>query len=88
MLEASSLNQLGERFIVDRVGKVQVHPDASVAGKFSLAQLYSEQAAQTLLTPQAFNHVEMGAAQGQYLVSSYIPSMDWFIVAQLRGELY
>lgn len=31
---------------------------------------------------------EKATPQGSYLVSSYIPSMNWFIVAQLKGELY
>lgn len=94
MLEQSPLNAYGELFIVDRMGKVQVHPDAEVAGKFTLAQLYSESTARFLLQTQSFNHAAVlnkGAlpnAQKQYLVSSYIASMDWFIVGHLRGELH
>jgi hypothetical protein len=87
-LAKSPLNIYGELFIVDSIGKVQVHPDPKIAGKFNLEQLYSAETAQTLLTPQPFNYVNNAAVKGQYLVSSYIPSMDWFVVAQLKGELH
>jgi methyl-accepting chemotaxis protein len=87
-LAKSPLNKYGELFIVDNAGKVQVHPDPKIAGKFTLEQLYSAQTAQTLLAPQSFNYADNVAVKDQYLVSSYIPSMDWFIVAQLKDELH
>ncbi|KKO44729.1 chemotaxis protein [Arsukibacterium ikkense] len=88
MLQDSPLSQQGELFIVDHKGVIQVHPDPDVAGKFSLEQRYSKETSQHLLKPQAFNHTTTVGAQQQYLVSSYIPSMGWYLVAQLTGELY
>ena len=93
MLAKSSLNEHGKLFIVDSTGKIQVHHDPKVAGKVTLQQLYSEASAKTLLTPQPFNYVDSTTSNKQYLlssylVSSYIPSMNWFVVAQVQGELY
>lgn len=88
MLADSPLSQHGELFIVDHEGVIQVHPDPEVAGKFTLAQRYLKQASHSLLRQQAFNHTTMVGEQKQYLVSSYIPSMGWYLVAQLPGELY
>jgi methyl-accepting chemotaxis protein len=59
-----------------------------MAGQFNLEQLYSAETARTLLAPQPFNYVDNAAMKGQYLVSSYIPSMDWFVVAQLKHDLH
>jgi hypothetical protein len=87
-LAKSPLNKYGELFIVDSVGKVQVHPDPKMVGQFNLEQLYSAETARTLLAPQPFNYVDNAAVKGQCLVSSYIPSMDWFVVAQLKHELH
>jgi methyl-accepting chemotaxis protein len=91
MLAKSSLNEDGKLFIVDSTGKIQVHCDPKVAGKVTLQQLYSEASAKTLLTPQPFNYVDSTTSNKQYLlssylVSSYIPSMNWFVVAQIEGE--
>jgi hypothetical protein len=83
-LAKSPLNKYGELFIVDSIGKVQVHPNPKMAGQFNLEQLYSAETARTLLAPETFNYVNNAAVKGQYLVSSYIPSMDWFVVAQLK----
>jgi hypothetical protein len=90
MLAKSSLNEDGKLFIVDSTGKIQVHCDPKVAGKVTLQQLYSEASAKTLLTPQPFNYVDSTTSKKQYLVSSYlvssyIPSMNWFVVAQIEG---
>jgi methyl-accepting chemotaxis protein len=93
MLAKSSLNEHGKLFIVDSTGKIQVHHDPKVAGKVTLQQLYSEASANTLLTTQPFNYVDSTTSNkryllSSYLVSSYIPSMNWFVVAQVQGELY
>jgi len=96
MLASSPLNKDGELFIVDSEGKIQVHPDPNVTGKFTLQQLYSAEVARTLLTPKTVNYASLQASKRVdsatvkegYLVSSYIPSMNWFIVAHLKGELY
>ena len=86
LLTASSLNQDGEVFIVDNLGVIQLHADPAVAGQASLQQRYSDAAAQVLLTKQAFNRFESelpNTQSAQQLISSYIPSMGWFVVAQI-----
>ena len=82
MLAQSPLSQLGEVFIVDAQGVIQVHPDPLIAGQDSLQQRYSTDTAAQLLTKQAFNHTH----DNVYLASSYIASMDWFVVTQLNAQ--
>jgi hypothetical protein len=87
LLTASSLNQDGEVFIVDNLGVIQLHADPALAGQISLQQRYSAAAAQVLLTKQSFNQFESELPNTQstrQLISSYIPSMGWFVVAQIN----
>jgi len=87
MLKNSNLSQNGELFIVDGDGdgdgKVQLHPDPKIAGQADLQTLFSKEAAQLLLVPQKYNSILNSDTSGTYLVSSYIPSMNWYVVAEI-----
>lgn len=84
MLRDSKLGQSGKVFIVDSKGRVQVHPDPKIAGQEDLQTLYSKEAAQLLLMPREYNVVSSSTSQSR-LMSSYIPSMNWYVVAELSN---
>lgn len=87
IMTASSLNEQGEVFIVDNLGMIQLHANPALAGQASLEQRYSRDAAQVLLTKQAFNRFEFklqSTQRDQQLVSTYIPSMGWYVVGQIN----
>ncbi|MGJ8632005.1 MAG: hypothetical protein ACSHWT_13275 [Glaciecola sp.] len=87
LLKTSSLNQAGEVFIVDAQGVIQLHTDVAITGQQTLAMRYSDAAAEVLLTKHAFNQFEskyQDVQTTQQLMSSFIPSMGWFLVAQIN----
>lgn len=87
LLKTSSLNQVGEVFIVDAQGVIQLHTDVANTGQQTLAMRYSDAAAKVLLTKHAFNQFEYKSQDvqtSQQLMSSFIPSMGWFLVAQIN----
>ncbi|MFT5277581.1 MAG: hypothetical protein ACI97K_001375 [Glaciecola sp.] len=84
MLKNSDLSQNGELFIVDGDGKVQLHPDPKIAGQADLQTLFSENIAKALLRPQKHNTVLNSGKTDKYLLSSFIPSMNWYVVAEIN----
>jgi methyl-accepting chemotaxis protein len=82
MLRDSTFGQHTKVFIVDSKGRVQVHPDPKIAGQVDLQTLFSKEAAQLLLMPRESNVVKSSATNSR-LMSSYIPSMNWYVVAEL-----
>jgi methyl-accepting chemotaxis protein len=84
MLRQSSLGKKGEVFIVDNDGKIQVHSNPEISGQVDLQTLYSKEAAELLLMPQQFNAFSDSDKPNTSLVSSYIPSMNWFVIAEIK----
>ena len=82
MLEKSSLAQSGSVYIVDSKGVVQVHPNPEVAGQTNITELVSIEKSERLLTKSTLNLIENKGRQVT-VMSSFIPSMGWFIVAEL-----
>ena len=84
MLASFRLEQSGFVYLVDDKGLVQLHNDNTLAGKARIAQLYDYKAEQVLLNKQAFNLMvtELDGVK-TLLASQYIPSMNWFVVAQV-----
>ena len=84
MLASFRLEQSGFVYLVDDKGLVQLHNDNALAGKALIRQLYDYQAEQILLNKQVFNVVvtELDGVK-TLLASEYIPSMNWFVVAQV-----
>ncbi|MDV5170864.1 methyl-accepting chemotaxis protein [Photobacterium rosenbergii] len=81
------LEQTGFVFLTDSQGLVQIHRDKGVMGKMKLSNLYGAQAAASLMAKDDFNIVQHVINGKDVLVAtSYIPSMDWYVVAQLPLE--
>lgn len=87
MLSKFKLEQTGFVYLVDGAGTVQLHKNKSYAGKKKLSDFYSSTLANTLLKKNEFNIATFDADDGGLVVaSSYIPSMDWYVVAQVPHE--
>ncbi|WP_017221286.1 methyl-accepting chemotaxis protein [Moritella dasanensis] len=81
------LEQTGFVYLVDANGTVRLHKDNNQIGKADISSLYSRDVASTLLQKSAFNISESTiAGRETLLASSYIPSMDWYVIAELPTE--
>ncbi len=89
-LSGFTLEETGFVYLVDASGMVQVHRDASLLGQTNLTQLYGGDAAGRLLLPNDFNVVTSTLSDREMvLASSYIPSMGWYVVAQVpEAEIF
>ncbi|MBL0514130.1 methyl-accepting chemotaxis protein [Aeromonas media] len=89
MLANFRIGDSGFVFMTDGSGKVKLHPDAARIDRDSLAQLAGSSAS-SLLTKQPFavTHAEIDG-QPVVLATSYIPLLDWYLVAQVpEAEIY
>lgn len=84
MLASFQLEQSGFVYLVDGQGLVQMHKDKALLGKSKLSDLYDSQTSTTLLSKAKFNLTVIEKDGIELIVaSSFIPSMDWYIVAQV-----
>ncbi|MFM4975016.1 methyl-accepting chemotaxis protein [Aeromonas rivipollensis] len=89
MLANFRIGDSGFVFMTDGSGKVKLHPDAARIDRDSLSQL-AGQGAGALMTKQPFaaTHAEIDG-QPVVLATSYIPLLDWYLVAQVpEAEIY
>lgn len=84
MLASFQLEQSGFVYLVDGQGLVQMHKNNDLLEKATLSHLYDAQTSSKLLRKEIFN-LSVIEKEGNKLivVSSYIPSMNWFVVAQV-----
>ncbi|WP_447072772.1 methyl-accepting chemotaxis protein [Shewanella indica] len=89
LLNSFKIEQSGYVFLTDNQGKIQLHPDKSLTGKRSLQDLYPGNLSK-LLDKSDFQLLETKVNGTDMLVAtSYIPSMDWYLVAQVpQGEIF
>ncbi|MEJ2763971.1 methyl-accepting chemotaxis protein [Photobacterium sp. MCCC 1A19761] len=81
------LEQSGYVYLTDAAGMIQLHKDQQKMGRRDLRQEYSPAVAQQLLRKNDFNLAQVRlAGQERLLATSYIPSMDWYVVAELPKE--
>lgn len=84
MLASFQLEQSGFVYLVDGQGLVQMHKDKALLGKSKLSDLYDSKTSATLLSKANFNLTVIEKDGIELIVaSSFIPSMDWYIVAQV-----
>ena len=89
MLANFRIGDSGFVFMTDGSGKVKLHPDAARINRDSLSQLAGPGAG-ALMTKQPFaaTHAEIDG-QPVVLATSYIPLLDWYLVAQVpEAEIY
>ncbi|MBB1268805.1 methyl-accepting chemotaxis protein [Shewanella sp. SR44-3] len=84
LLASFKIEKSGFVFLVNNAGGVTLHQNKSFIGKAKLEQLYPNIQTRELLSKNNFNLVKADV-DGQHMLvaSSYIPSMDWYLVAQV-----
>ncbi|WP_265433263.1 methyl-accepting chemotaxis protein [Aeromonas salmonicida] len=89
MLANFRIGDSGFVFMADGSGKVKLHPDAARIDRDNLTQLASGTTT-NLLTKQAFAATQAEVdGQAVILATSYIPMLDWYLVAQVpEAEIY
>ena len=87
LLNGFKLEQSGFVYLVDAKGSVQLHRDRSLLESASLNSLYSQETASELLNKNDFNLIHHEIEGVDYIVaSSFIPSMQWYVVAQVPAD--
>ncbi|WP_368183008.1 methyl-accepting chemotaxis protein, partial [Aeromonas sp. R7-5] len=89
MLANFRIGDSGFVFMTDGSGKVKLHPDAARIDRDNLTQLASGSSTNLLnKQPFAATHAEVDG-QPVILASSYIPLLNWYLVAQVpEAEIY
>ncbi|MGL6483990.1 methyl-accepting chemotaxis protein [Aeromonas caviae] len=89
MLANFRIGDSGFVFMTDGSGKVKLHPDAARIDRDNLTQLASGSSTNLLnKQPFAASHAEVDG-HPVILASSYIPLLDWYLVAQVpEAEIY
>ncbi|WP_324047128.1 methyl-accepting chemotaxis protein [Aeromonas caviae] len=89
MLANFRIGDSGFVFMTDGSGKVKLHPDAARIDRDNLTQLTSGSSTNLLnKQPFAATRAEVDG-QPVILASSYIPLLDWYLVAQVpEAEIY
>ncbi|GGB71389.1 methyl-accepting chemotaxis protein [Shewanella inventionis] len=84
LLSSFKIEDSGFVYLIDASGNVKLHPDTSKVGKAALANLYPNANTNGLLNKNDFNLVKANInGQDMLIASSYIKSMDWYLVAQV-----
>lgn len=88
-LNQFKVEQSGFVFMVARDGQVKLHRDTAQMGNGNIAQMYQGNV-RDLLIQRDFNLVMTTTGEREVLLaSSYIPALDWFVVAEVpTGEVY
>lgn len=83
LLASFKIEDTGFVYLVDAEGQVKLYNDKNQQGK-TLNQLYPNADIQNLLNKNNFNLVKAAVDnQDMLIASSYIPSMGWYLVAQV-----
>ncbi|PKH31116.1 methyl-accepting chemotaxis protein [Shewanella sp. ALD9] len=84
LLASFKIEDTGFVYLVDAKGDVKLHQDTRKVGKSKLSNLYPNANTNQLLNKNDFNLVK-AEVDGQHMLiaSSYIKSMDWYLVAQV-----
>ncbi|MBY4678158.1 methyl-accepting chemotaxis protein [Marinobacterium arenosum] len=85
LVNSYRIGDTGVVFLVNQDGLIKVHPDAALVNKATLHDLQGvSQLAGKLLAHGDFTVQDSElAGNGQFLASSYIPSLGWFLVASV-----
>ena len=89
MLSAFKIEQTGFVFLVDKAGKVQIHPTLEANTELQ-STISAKEVRQLLASESQMNLLETELnGKATILASLYIPSMDWYLVAQVpQAEVF
>ncbi|MCW8109791.1 methyl-accepting chemotaxis protein [Alteromonas ponticola] len=90
IMNSVQLADTGFIFLIDGEGNIIAHPDTQLLGTSSLADISDNPTQSALLTPSPFNLTQLEIeGESQLMASAYIPSANWYVVAQVpEAELY
>ncbi len=90
LLRSFKIEQSGFVYLIDSQGQVKLHQDTSQIGKMSLNNLYRDTDTSSLMQRTDFNLLKTTVnGEDMLIASSYIPSMDWYLVAQVpESEIF
>lgn len=83
MLNSSIFAKHGDIYLVDSLGKVQVTAGSTTAANTNLHEIFSSDIVNTLLQPSSTEFIELEQTGNRLLGASYIPSMNWYVVANV-----
>lgn len=83
ILSSSDFAKNGDVYLVDRIGKIQVHANAEVASNKLLQDIYSKEALPALFKQSPTETYLASKPTNTLLAASYIPSMTWYLVLAL-----
>lgn len=84
LLDSFKIEESGFVYLVDDKGKVKLHPDTAKNGNADLSSLYRDSDSSSLLNRSDFSLIKTKVDGKTMLVaSSYIPSMNWYLIAQV-----
>lgn len=89
LLDQNTIGRTGLVFVADGKGTIKLHENSSLIESASLSTVFGAEARQ-LMTKQAFSLLTLELdGSDYYIASSYIPSADWYVVAQVPvNELF
>lgn len=90
LLRSFKIEQSGFVYLIDSQGLVKLHQDTSQIGKMRLNNLYRDTDTSSLMQRTDFNLLKTSVnGEEMFIASSYIPSMDWYLVAQVpESEIF
>ncbi|PKG72895.1 methyl-accepting chemotaxis protein [Shewanella sp. Choline-02u-19] len=90
LLRSFKIEQSGFVYLVDSKGQVKLHPDTAQIGNADLNNLYSGTDTSSLMRRTDFNLLKTDIdGEAMLIASSYIPSMDWYLIAQVpESEIF
>ncbi|MCL1056432.1 methyl-accepting chemotaxis protein [Shewanella gelidimarina] len=90
LLRSFKIEQSGFVYLVDSKGQVKLHPDTAQIGKADLNNLYRGTDTSSLMRRTDFNLLKTDIdGEAMFIASSYIPSMDWYLIAQVpESEIF
>ncbi|MDD9158003.1 methyl-accepting chemotaxis protein [Aliivibrio sp. S4TY2] len=84
LLNGFTIEKTGFVYLMDGNGDIKIHKSNSIMGKQSISDVVGSQEASVLLTKQSFNLSRINKNGKEiFIASHYIPSMEWFIVAEV-----
>ncbi|MDD9179986.1 MULTISPECIES: methyl-accepting chemotaxis protein [Aliivibrio] len=84
LLNGFTIEKTGFVYLMDGNGDIKIHKSNSIMGKQSISDVVGSQEASVLLTKQNFNLSRIKKNGKEiFIASHYIPSMEWFIVAEV-----
>jgi len=90
LLASFKIEETGFVYLVDAKGQVKLHQDTSKIGSADLNSFYQGSNTNSLLNRSDFSLLKTEVDGETMLVaSSYIPSMNWYLIAQVpEGEVF